>query len=242
MKKDAAALPVMMGKDHADIASFRQAGFIHAGPRKHVIPQRDQRPGLFNQRMCFLPARPVRDLQRLASNLFDPSRRPKRAVTDAPDHRLIDSRFQIGLEKICDLIHLYAFNLWGFHMRICTLGVGMIMTLTMTGCGTVARNADVGVVHVAGRAEIADPAGVEIVESAPTPGAEAQAVSGYSCRNKMWDPPPSRENAIALMKKDAKSKGFDAIHSVKVTEDPAAIAKNCWQGLIATGMAFRLTP
>ena len=113
-----------------------------------------------------------------------------------------------------------------------------------TSCGTTAQNSDVGLVHTGfdGRRSIADTKAVTIVDSGPALSSSTARVSGHSCKNKMWDPAPSRENAIALMKQEAASKGFDAVHSVQVVSDPAAIAKNCWEALIATGIAFKTSP
>lgn len=114
-----------------------------------------------------------------------------------------------------------------------------ISMLALTGCGTVASNSDVGPVHVAGQPVIADTPNVQIVEGSPPTGVATAEVSGYSCKNKMWDKDPSRDNAIALMKRQATEKGFDAVASVQVKEDQSAIVKNCWSGLIATGTAFK---
>ena len=109
----------------------------------------------------------------------------------------------------------------------------------LSGCGTVSENSDVGIVHLAGRQTVQDDTGVSITDTGPRLSDEKQRVIGSSCRNKMWDPPPSRENAINLMKRQAVSRGYNAVHSVTVVNDPAAIAKNCWSALIASGIAYR---
>lgn len=112
--------------------------------------------------------------------------------------------------------------------------------LTLSGCGTVAQNSDVGLIHtgLAGRPAVADPTGVTVVEAGPPLSDEKQRVMGTSCKNKLWDPSPSRENALALMKKQATERGYDAVHSVTVFSDPTALAKNCWSALVASGIAF----
>ena len=119
------------------------------------------------------------------------------------------------------------------------LQIALLSLASLSGCGTVAQNSDVGLVHVGGRANVADNGAVQIVQSGPPLSASTERVSGHSCRNKMWDPAPSDENAIALMKNQAASKGYNAIHSVQVIDDPAAIVKNCWSARIATGIAFK---
>lgn len=111
----------------------------------------------------------------------------------------------------------------------------------LSGCGSTAMNSDVGLVHtgLAGRPAIADPIGVTIVETGPALSDEKQRVMGTSCKNKLWDPSPSRENALALMKQQAAERGYNAVHSVTVFPDATALAKNCWSALVASGIAFR---
>lgn len=69
---------------------------------------------------------------------------------------------------------------------------------------------------------------------------EGNPVNGTSCKNKVWDADPTNERALDLMKNQAAQNGFDAIHSVKVAPDPAALAKNCWSAIHATGIAYKL--
>jgi len=112
--------------------------------------------------------------------------------------------------------------------------------LVLSGCGTIAQNSDVGLIHtgLAGRPSVTDPTGVTVVEAGPALSDEKQRVMGTSCKNKLWDPAPSRDNALALMKKQAAERGYNAVHSVTVFSDPTAIAKNCWSALVASGIAF----
>ncbi|WP_313526384.1 hypothetical protein [Shinella sp.] len=112
------------------------------------------------------------------------------------------------------------------------------MALFLTSCGTVTQNSDVGVVHVAGRQTVADDTAVTVTDTGPALTDEKQRVTGSSCMNKVWDPPPSKDNAINLMKRQAASRGYNAVHSVQVVKDPAALVKNCWSTLIASGIAY----
>jgi uncharacterized protein YbjQ (UPF0145 family) len=116
-----------------------------------------------------------------------------------------------------------------------------VAATSLTGCGTTAHNSDVGLARtwVDPKKTVTDTATVALVDTGPPLSSTAERVSGHSCKNKMWDPEPSRENAIALMKQEASSKGYNAVHSVQVVNDPAAIVKNCWSALIATGIAFK---
>jgi hypothetical protein len=117
----------------------------------------------------------------------------------------------------------------------------LLPALLLVGCGTTAKNSDVSLTRtwVEPKKDVRDTADVAILDTGPPLSATTERVSGHSCKNKLWDPDPSAENATALMKQEAASKGFNAVHSVKVVQDPAAIAKNCWSALIATGIAFK---
>lgn len=109
----------------------------------------------------------------------------------------------------------------------------------LAACGTSAKNADVSTgFSIAGQQPVADDSGVTIATSGPEVGAGGQRVFGTSCKNKMWDPPPSDTNATALMKRQAKELGFNSVHSVEVKADNAAISKNCWSAIVASGIAF----
>lgn len=122
--------------------------------------------------------------------------------------------------------------------------VPLVAALALAGCGTTAQNSDVSLTRtwVEPKKDVRDTAAVAIVDTGPPLSAATARVSGHSCKNKLWDPDPSQENATALMKQDAAAKGFDAVHSVQVVPDPAAIAKNCWSAVIATGIAFKRSP
>ncbi|MCF1452268.1 hypothetical protein ACQZ61_04225 [Agrobacterium vitis] len=129
----------------------------------------------------------------------------------------------------------------GVFFRVTRIGLVAALGAGLSGCGSTAQNSDVGLVHtgLGGRAPIADVSAVEITETGPALAKEDQRVMGTSCRNKAWDPEPSRDNAINLMKQQAVSRGYNAVHSVKVFNDPAALVKNCWSALIASGIAYK---
>lgn len=115
-----------------------------------------------------------------------------------------------------------------------------VSAVSLSGCGTISPNSDVGIVHIAGRQTVAEVASVAITETGPEATDKNQHVVGTSCRNKVWDPEPSRDNAINLLKQQAASRGYNAVHSLQVQSDAAAVLKNCWSSLVATGVAYRL--
>ncbi|MER9443882.1 hypothetical protein NKI79_21345 [Mesorhizobium sp. M0340] len=112
------------------------------------------------------------------------------------------------------------------------------LAMCLAGCGTVAPNTDVpnGIyTGLTPRPTIADDASVSIVSTGPA----GVSVSGTSCKNKLWQPAPSEDNAIALMKQDAKAHGMNIVHSMKVENDGSALLKNCWAAITASGIAFK---
>lgn len=125
-----------------------------------------------------------------------------------------------------------------------TMAAAGVAATTLVGCGTVAKNSDVGLVHtgLGPAVVIAENSAVQITDTGPPISSQTRRVSGYSCKNKLWDPAPSKENATNLMKAEASRLGFNAIHSVKVGSDPLSVAKNCWSGISATGIAYKASP
>ncbi|MFP1634111.1 hypothetical protein ACLB6G_20470 [Zhengella sp. ZM62] len=81
--------------------------------------------------------------------------------------------------------------------------------------------------------------GVEIVDDGPRVSAVNKRVTGTSCTVQAWDPAPTEENAINLMKAQAAEMGFNRVHSVSVKRDPRAFLMNCWRAITATGIGFR---
>jgi hypothetical protein len=73
------------------------------------------------------------------------------------------------------------------------------------------------------------------VDAAPESGVQ---VEGISCKNKLWDPSPTNESAIAVMRREAAEAGFNSVHLTSVASAENAIIMNCWTAIRATGTAF----
>lgn len=66
-------------------------------------------------------------------------------------------------------------------------------------------------------------------------------VTTYSCRHVLWDPPPTREDAIKQMKLKAFRMGADAVLDVTFEERGTdAFGTNCWATIKASGNAVRI--
>lgn len=115
------------------------------------------------------------------------------------------------------------------------------LTVFLAACGTTAQNSDVGQGVALGQKSVPAVIDVQITETGPASDNWRAAVAGVSCKNKLWDPDPTEENALNLMKKQAKERGFNAIHSVTVQQESGrALVMNCWSAIRAKGVAYNL--
>lgn len=65
-------------------------------------------------------------------------------------------------------------------------------------------------------------------------------VEAYSCKNKTWDPPASKGDALKRLRLEAYRVGADAI--VDVTFDKVGTdtwGTNCWNSVYASGQAIK---
>ncbi len=69
------------------------------------------------------------------------------------------------------------------------------------------------------------PAGAKVI-------GEAQAIS---CKSKAWDPDPSEENALQLLKSKAEQMNGSAVVNVAYTKGLVNPILNCWLSITATG-------
>ena len=67
---------------------------------------------------------------------------------------------------------------------------------------------------------------------------EMGPVKAWSCKNKTWDPPATKENALKQLKIMAHRLGATAIMDVQAGPHSTAWT-NCWQVVVAMGMAIK---
>lgn len=109
--------------------------------------------------------------------------------------------------------------------------------LGLAGCGATVSNTDKpSGVYLAGAPSVAGDFNVRLVEAAPVSG--GKPVSGVSCKNKIWDPAPSNEVAISVMRREAAKAGFDSVYLQEVAPAADALLMNCWAAIEARGLAF----
>lgn len=127
-------------------------------------------------------------------------------------------------------------------MRVSFVGAALSAVALLSSCGSTANNADTGGavrLGLSGTPQVSAPAGVTIVSGLPPAGVGVTDVTGVSCKNKMWDQDPSRDNAVAMMLRDAAQKGLTNVASVTVEAAPNPVLMNCWAALIAKGKAYK---
>jgi len=122
------------------------------------------------------------------------------------------------------------------------LAVFVAVALALAGCGSYAKNSDVPMgIHsgVGPRSSIPDTATVALVNTPPRAGSPTVQVTGTSCKNKLWEADPSKDNAIALMKRQAAEAGMNRVTQVSVESVSASVLMNCWSAITAKGVAYK---
>ena len=111
-------------------------------------------------------------------------------------------------------------------------------SLIISGCvGSFAENSDRPALSgLAPREAVNITEGVSVHPTGPN----GISVTGTSCKNLLWDPSPSQESALRLVKQQAKEKGYNAIHSVKVKSGGSSLIINCWSHITITAIAFKV--
>lgn len=71
--------------------------------------------------------------------------------------------------------------------------------------------------------------------TAPAPAPTSGKLEGYSCKRKAWSPSPTAEAAIADLKDNAAAKGYSDVINITTSNDPLAVMRNCWIGILARG-------
>jgi len=120
-----------------------------------------------------------------------------------------------------------------------SVSVSIIVLTVLTGCGSTVSNTDKPTgIYIAGATAISGDFGVRVSETAPPNG--GIEITGVSCKNKLWEPAPDNETAIAGLKREVSRAGYNTVYITSVSPDTNALAKNCWSAIVATGIGFSL--
>lgn len=70
-----------------------------------------------------------------------------------------------------------------------------------------------------------------------------QTISATSCKNKMWDPEPTRENAIEQLRIKAARIGANTVTNLFCrAEATPNLGTNCWSAVVCDAAAVRTGP
>ena len=64
-------------------------------------------------------------------------------------------------------------------------------------------------------------------------------VTGYSCKNKLWDPAATAEAATFQVKLAAAQRGATTVSTPSCEEGAVSLLKNCWQSFACTAQAYK---
>lgn len=110
-------------------------------------------------------------------------------------------------------------------------------TLFLVGCQTTTPT----VSNTAAPSYVSIPAdlaaaGISVrrVEAIPQGSRRLGIISTLACQKLTSDPLPTEEYALALLKKEAASRGATAISNVTYTRSATSITGNCWSNIQAT--------
>lgn len=81
--------------------------------------------------------------------------------------------------------------------------------------------------------------GIAVTTAAPPQGARIiGSVTGHSCKNKAWNPAPTRAAADDQLRLFAAQQGASGVGSVTYQERGTTFSPNCWSSITATGVAY----
>lgn len=110
--------------------------------------------------------------------------------------------------------------------------------LILGACGATVSNTDKPTgAYLGGVEAVANTPSVRIVETSPPN--TGQTITGVACKNRLWETEPTRETAIAVLKRETAKAGFNTVRITSVEENPLTdMKRNCWSTVIATGIGF----
>lgn len=67
-----------------------------------------------------------------------------------------------------------------------------------------------------------------------------QTISATSCKNKLWDPAPTRENAVQQLQVKAARIGANVVTNLFCRDEPSVnLGTNCWSAVVCEAAAVR---
>ena len=65
-------------------------------------------------------------------------------------------------------------------------------------------------------------------------------LESWSCKNKLWDPSPTRSDALTQMKLKASEAGANGIKDISCSTEGTSLGTNCWSAMRCVGTAIKV--
>lgn len=124
-----------------------------------------------------------------------------------------------------------------FVMKIGRSAAAFAFAAALAGCASATPTAPVSYSTVS--PELAAAGGGVTVLPASEGYDTITPVTALACQRAKWDPVPTEEYALALLKQEAAKKGADGLTDVTFTKGMVSVTGNCWQNIRAKATAVK---
>ena len=117
-------------------------------------------------------------------------------------------------------------------------GAFLVLSAVVFGCGPFVETYRVDpetAARLGNEVKLYQPSEVGSLKYAPIGNIES-----WSCKSKLWDPDPTREDALSQMKLKASSFGANGILDVQCASEGTRLATNCWASIVCVGTAIKV--
>lgn len=113
----------------------------------------------------------------------------------------------------------------------------VIVMLGLTGCAVPVPpgTSDVSKLPVESQQKATT---VNLVDSRPATAVSLGKLQASSCQRYQWDPEPTNDTALTMLKIAAAGKGANAVTGVSYSRSNISLAQNCYTTITATGEAL----
>jgi uncharacterized protein YbjQ (UPF0145 family) len=114
----------------------------------------------------------------------------------------------------------------------------LVLSAALSGCGTFVETHEVTqetTARLDDEIRVYQPA-----ELASRKYTTLYGLESWSCKNKLWDPDPTRSDALAQMKLKAREAGANGIKDIYCSSEGTSLATNCWSSMRCVGTAIKV--
>jgi len=114
----------------------------------------------------------------------------------------------------------------------------LVVSAALSGCGPFVERHEVTretAARLDDEIKVYEPAELASLKYTTLYGLES-----WSCKNKFWDPDPSRSDALTQMKLKAREAGATGIKDISCSGEGTSLGTNCWSSLRCVGTAIKV--